>query len=328
MDLGIDLGTANTVVSDVRRGIVFDEPSVMLLRPGSPRRRQVQTVGREASELLGRAPARFAAVRPLHDGVVTDLETARLYLRAVLERAGRRAWSPVRAVIGVPADSTALETRALLEAAQEAGIRPVTAIDDSVAGAVGCGLDPLERRVHMVVDVGGGTAEAVAFCFGGVLAHRTSKVGGDEMTVAVARYLREQHQLHLGSLEAERVKVFSAVEQNGPLVVHGRDGTSGRPRLATVQAAEVAEAVRPVVDEVVRALTGCLDDLPPQALADVLAEGVLVFGGASLVSGFTRHLETDLGLPVKLAEEPLTCVAEGAARALRNRPLLAAYGRG
>ena len=328
MDLGIDLGTANTVVSDVRRGIVFDEPSVMLLRPGSPRRRQVQTVGREASELLGRAPARFAAVRPLHDGVVTDLETARLYLKAVLERAGRRAWSPVRAVIGVPADSTALETRALLEAAQEAGIRPVTALDDSVAGAVGCGLDPLERRVHMVVDVGGGTAEAVAFCFGGVLAHRTSKVGGDEMTVAVARYLREQHQLHLGSLEAERVKVFSAAEQNGPLVVHGRDGTSGRPRLATVQAAEVAEAVRPVVDEVVRALTGCLDDLPPQALADVLAEGVLVFGGASLVSGFTRHLETDLGLPVKLAEEPLTCVAEGAARALRNRPLLAAYGRG
>jgi rod shape-determining protein MreB len=299
----------------------------MLLRPGSPRRRQVQTVGREASELLGRAPARFAAVRPLHDGVVTDLETARLYLRAVLERAGRRAWSPVRAVIGVPADSTALETRALLEAAQEAGIRPVTALDDSVAGAVGCGVDPLERRVHMVVDVGGGTAEAVAFCFGGVLAQRTSKVGGDEMTVAVARYLREQHQLHLGSLEAERVKVFSATE-NGPLVVHGRDGTSGRPRLATVQAAEVAEAVRPVVDEIVRALTGCLDDLPPQALADVLAEGVLVFGGASLVNGFARHLESDLGLPVKLAEQPLTCVAEGAARALRNRPLLAAYGRG
>jgi rod shape-determining protein MreB and related proteins len=329
MDLGIDLGTANTVMSDVRRGIVFDEPSVMLLRQGSSRRRQVQTVGRDASDLLGRAPARFTAVRPLHDGVVTDLETARLYLRAVLERAGRRAWSPVRAVIGVPADSTALETRALLEAAQEAGIRPVTALDDSVAGAVGCGVDPLERRVHMVVDVGGGTAEAVAFCFGGVLAHRTSKVGGDEMTVAVARYLREQHQLHLGSLEAERVKVYSATaEQDGPLVVHGRDGASGRPRLATVQAAEVAEAVRPVVNEVVRALTGCLDDLPPQALADVLAEGVLVFGGASLVTGFTQHLERELGLPVKLAEEPLTCVAEGAARALRNRALLAAYGRG
>jgi rod shape-determining protein MreB and related proteins len=326
MDLGIDLGTANTVVSDVRRGIVFDEPSVMLVRPGGARRPQIQAVGREAADLLGRAPSRFAPLRPLHDGVVTDLETARLYLRAVLAQAGRRAWSPVRAVIGVPVDSTALETRALLEAAQDAGIRPVTALDNPVAGAVGCGVDPLERRVHMVVDVGGGTAEAVAFCFGGVLAYRTSKVGGDEMTVAVARHLREQHQLHVSEIEAERVKVVSA-DGDGPLVVHGRDGGSGRARLATVQAAEVAVAVRPVVSEVVRALTACLDDLPPQGLADVLAEGVLVFGGASLVHGFTEQLESELGLPVKLAEEPLTCVADGAARALRNRPLLRAYGR-
>jgi len=327
MDLGIDLGTANTVVSDVRRGIVFDEPSVMLLRQGGGRRRQVQALGQDAADLVGRAPSRFTAVRPLHDGVVTDLETARVYLRAVLARAGRRAWSPVRAVIGVPADSTGLEIRALLEAAQDAGIRPVTALDDSVAGAVGCGLDPLERRVHMVVDVGGGTAEAVAFCFGGVLAHRTSKVGGEQMTVAVGRYLRDQHQLHVSELEAERAKVASAGEADGPLVVHGRDGGSGRARLATVQPAEIAAAVRPVVSEIVRALTACVDDLPPQALSDVLAEGVLVFGGASLVNGFTEQLESELGLPVKLAEQPLTCVAEGAARALRDRPLLAAYGR-
>ena len=327
MDLGIDLGTANTVVSDVRRGIVFDEPSVMLLSQNGTRRPRIQALGRDAADLLGRAPTRFAPVRPLHDGVVTDLETARLYLKAVLARAGRRAWSPVRAVIGVPADSTALETRALLEAAQDANIRPVTALDDTVAGAVGCGVDPLERRVHLVVDVGGGTSEAVAFCFGGVLAHRTSKVGGDDMTGAVARYLREQHQLHVSELEAERVKVISAAGESGPLVVHGRDGGSGRARLVTVQAAEVGVAVLPVVGEVVRALTACLDDLPPQGLADVLAEGVLVFGGASLVHGFPQQLETELGLPVKLAEQPMTCVAEGAARALRNRQLLKAYGR-
>jgi rod shape-determining protein MreB len=327
MDLGIDLGTANTVVSDVRRGIVFDEPSVMLLRRPGARRPQIQAVGREAADLLGRAPSGITPVRPLQGGVVTDLETARLYLRAVLARAGRRAWSPVRAVIGVPSDSTALEIRALLEAAQEAGIRPVTALDEAVAGAVGCGIDPLERRVHMVVDVGGGTSEAVAFCFGGLLAHRASKVGGEDMTEAVARYLREQHQLHVSELEAERAKVSSATEENGPLVVHGRDGGSGRARLATIQPAEVALAVRPIVSEVVRALTACLDDLPPQGLADVLAEGVLVFGGASLVHGFPEQLESELGLPVKLAEEPLTCVADGAARALRNRALLKAYGR-
>jgi rod shape-determining protein MreB len=328
VNLGIDLGTANTVVCDGRRGIVFDEPSVLLLRAGSGRRGRILSVGQEAADLLGRAPSRFVAVRPLQDGVVTDLETARSYLRAVLHKAGRRVWgTPARAVLGVPVGSTALENRALLEAAEEAGIRPATALEGSIAGAVGCGVDPLERRVHMVVDVGGGTAEAVAFCFGGVLAHRTSKLGGDEMTVAVSRYLREQHQLHVGELEAEQLKIRSVTEEDGPLVAQGRDAATGRARLATVQASEVADAVRPITAEIIRTLSACLDDLPPQALADVLAEGVLVFGGSSLVQGFVKELERELGLPVKLAEEPLTCVAEGAARALRNRRLLAAYGR-
>ncbi len=327
MELGIDLGSTNTVVSDVRRGIVFDEPSVMLVRRAGARRERVLAVGREAADLLGRAPSRFVAVRPLQDGVVIDLETARSFLRWVLQMAGRRAWAPTRAVIGVPVGSTALEHRALLEAAEEAGIRPVTALDGSIAGAVGCGIDPLERRVHMVVDVGGGLAQAVAFCFGGVLAQRTCKVAGDEMTLAVARYLREQHHLQVGELEAEDLKIRSGADGDGPLVVQGRDALSGRPQLATVQAAEVIEAVRPITDEIVRTLVACLDDLPPQAIADVLAEGVLVFGGSSQINGLPQELERSLGLPVKLAEEPMTCVANGAARALRNRPLLAAYGR-
>ncbi|MGY1688263.1 rod shape-determining protein [Geodermatophilus sp. SYSU D00804] len=328
MELGIDLGTATTVVSDVRRGILYDEPTVMLVRRGSGRRDRVLAVGREAADLLGRAPSRYAAVRPLDDGVVTDLETTRTYLRAVLRAAGQRLWRmPVRAVVTVPVGSSSLEHRALLEAAEEAGIRPVTALDEAVAGAVGCGLDPLERRVHMVVDVGGGRAEAVAFCYGGVLASRTSKTGGEEMTLAVARFLREQHQLLVGDLEAEALKVRLCSAGDEPLVVQGRDGVTGRPRLATVPAAEVGEALRPIVDDIVRTLAPCLDDLPPQAIADVMGEGVLVFGGSSLVPGLPQELERVLGLPVKPAEEPLTCVADGAARALRNRALLSAYGR-
>ena len=328
MDLGIDLGTANTVISDYRRGILFDQPSVMVLRRSGSRRERVLAVGQEAADLLGRAPpSGFAALRPLNDGVVTDLEMARLYLRSVLQMAGRHAWSPTRAVIGVPVGSSALEHRALLEAAEEAGIRPVTALDDAIAGAVGCGIDPLERRVHLVVDVGGGTAEAVAFCFGGILAHRTIKLAGDDMTLAVSQYLRVQHQLHVGELEAEALKIRSASNGHGPLVVQGRDAATGRARLATVQGAEVSDAVRPITDEIVRTLAACLDDLPPQAIADVLAEGVLVFGGASRVHDLPEVLERGLGLPVTLAEDPLTCVADGAARALRNRRLLAAYGR-
>jgi rod shape-determining protein MreB len=328
VNLGIDLGTANTVVCDGRHGILLDEPSVLLVRAGSGRRPKILAVGQEAADLLGRTPSGFVALRPLQDGVVTDLETARSYLKAVLHKAGRRVWSsPVRAVIAVPVASSALENRALLEAAEEAGIRPATALEGAIAGAIGCGVDPMERRVHLVVDVGGGTAEAVAFCFGGVLAYRTSKLGGDEMTVAVSRYLREEHQLHVGELEAEQLKIGSANEDNGPLVAQGRDAATGRARLATIHTSEVAEAVRPIIEEIVRTLAACLDDLPPQALADVLAEGVLVFGGSSRVQGFAKELERGLGLPVKLAEEPLTCVAEGAARALRNRRLLAAYGR-
>lgn len=329
MGFGIDLGTATTVVSDARRGIVYDEPSVLLLRRSNGRRERVFAVGQEAADLLGRTPSGFAAVRPVQDGEVTDLETARLYLRSVLSKAGRRVRGvPVRAVLGVPVGSTALEHRALIEAAEEAGIRPARVLDEAIAGAVGCGVDPMERRVHLAVDVGGGTAEAAAFCFGGVLTHRTCKLAGDEMTQAVTRYVREQHQLHLGEQDAEDLKIRSGTEEDGPLVVHGRDAASGRPRLATVQAAEVADAVRSIVEEIVRTLAACLDDLAPQALADVLTGGVLVFGGAALVQGFGKELERGLGLPVTVADEPRTCVAVGAASALRNRPLLDAYSRG
>jgi rod shape-determining protein MreB len=147
------------------------------------------------------------------------------------------------------------------------------------------------------------------------------------MTLAVSRYIREQHQLHIGELEAEALKIRSGVEVDGPLVVQGRDAATGRPRLATVQPAEVVDAVRPVTDEIVRTLAACLDDLAPQAIADVMAEGVLLFGGSSQVPGFAQELERSLGLPVKPAEQPLTCVAEGAALALRDHRLLAAYGR-
>ncbi|WP_214366943.1 rod shape-determining protein [Pseudonocardia sp. H11422] len=328
-ELGIDLGTANTVVCDVTQGIVLDEPTVMLLRTGAVRRPRVLAVGRNASDMVGRAPVGIAAVRPLHDGVITDLETARVYLRALLRRIAPRPWhrSRIRAVIGVPVGATALERRALLEAADEAGISRATSLDESIAGAVGCGIDPLERRVHMVVDVGGGTAEVTAFCFGGIIAHRSCRVAGDEMTLAVYHHLREHHQLLTGELDAEAVKVRAGVEEEPSVVVQGRDAATGRPRLATVPVAEITEVLRPVTEAIIQTLAACLDDLPPQAVGDVLADGVLVFGGGSLARGFDQGLERAFGFPIKLAEQPLTCVAEGAAGSLRNPVLLDAYGR-
>lgn len=327
-ELGIDLGTANTVVCHPQQGILLDEPSVMLVRDGS-RKLQMVATGQDAAELVGRAPLGVTAMRPLRSGVITDLEAARCYLRALLDRLTSSRWhrKAVRAVIAVPAGVTALECRGLLEAADEAGIRKATTLPEPIAGAVGCGLDPLEKRMQMVVDVGGGTAEVAAFCYGGVVTYRSRRSAGDEMTLAVYRYLREQHQLVAGELVAEQVKIDAATEDGPSLLVEGRDAATGRPRMATVPVAEVIESLRPVTEAIIHDLATCLDDIPPQGVGDVMAEGILVFGGGAMVRGFGPMLEKAFGFPVKLAEQPLTCVAEGAARAAQNPALLRTYSR-
>lgn len=326
---GIDLGTANTVVCDDAQGIVYDQPSMLLLRRRrGGRRGGVVAIGREASDLLGRVPATMVAVRPLQDGVITDLDTARAYLRAVERQAVPNLWQRryARVAIGVPTGATELERRALLEAADESGLRKAVAIDEPIAGALGCGIDPMARRVHMVVDVGGGTAEVSAFCFGGLLTSRSCRVAGDEMTAAILRYLRQHHQLIVGEQTAEEVKIGIGLETESSVVVPGLDAGSGHARLVTVPVAEITEVLRPIVDTIVQTLAACLDDLPPDAAGDVLADGVMVFGGAALTRGFDQQLEQAFGFPVKVAENPLSCVAEGAARSLRSPGVLQAYG--
>jgi rod shape-determining protein MreB len=325
--LGIDLGNTNTVVCDLRRGLVLEEPSVMLLRTTRARRPKVAAVGHEARALVGRAPQGVTALRPLQDGVITDLETAQAFISAVLRRVAPHRWQRmhVRAVIGVPVGASALERRALQEAAEEAGVSRPALLAEPIAGAVGCGIDPLDRRAHMVVDVGGGTAEMAAFCFGGMLAHRSCRVAGDEMTLAVYHHLREHHQILVGELDAEDIKIRCTTEEGPSLVVSGRDTATGRPHLATVSIAELDEALRPITDAIIQTLASCLDDLPPQSVGDVLAEGLLTFGGGSLLRGFPERLEEALGFSVKRAEQPLTCVADGAARCLRNPALLNAF---
>jgi rod shape-determining protein MreB and related proteins len=328
--LGIDLGTANTVVCQPRRGIVLDEPSVVLQRAGRPRKPDIVAIGREARSMIGRVSENLTALRPLQDGVITDLDVARSYLAMVLRKVAPQPWQRLRvnAIIGVPAGASTVERRALLEAADEARINRVTLLAEPIAGAVGCGLDPLDRRTHMVVDIGGGTAEVTAFCYGGVLAHRSCRVAGDEMTLAVYHHLREQHKLLVGELVAEDLKIRGATEDSPTLAVEGRDAATGRPRLLTLPVEEISEALKPVAGSIIRTLAACLDDLPPQSIGDVLSEGVLLFGGGSLVRGFDQLMEDAFGFSVKSAEQPLTCVAVGAARCLANRKLLDAYGAG
>jgi rod shape-determining protein MreB len=289
----------------------------------------VIAIGREAGALLGRTPAGLAVVRPLQDGVVSDLETARTFIAAVLRRLPIHRWqrTRLRAVIGVPAGATTLERRALLEAAEEAKIGKASLLAEPIAGAVGCGLDPLESRTHMVADIGGGTAEVTAFCFGGLVAHRSCRLAGDEMTLGVHQYLRQVHQLVVGEHSAEDVKIRASAEDSPSMVVEGMDAATGRPRLLTIEVDEVSEAIRPVTAAMIQALTGCLEDLPPRSATDVMAEGVLAFGGGSLLRGFDKLLEAELGFSVRLADRPLTCVAEGAAHCVRHPAVLDAYTR-
>lgn len=326
----MDVGTVSTVVCNAEGELVFDEPSVLLHQRTDGRGRRV-TIGREAADLIGRLPPGVTAIRPVRHGVITDLDTARTFLRMVVRQVLPHPWQRGRAqaVVGVPAGATLLEQRALLEALEESGIARAVAIDEPVAGALGCGIDPMDRRVHMVVDIGGGTAEASAFCFGGVLAGRSCHTGGGDMTLAVSRHVREHHHLILGELAAEQLTVRSGeVPDTTEIVVHGRDSDSGRPQSVTVAAGELQTTLAPIVASLVRFLAGCLDELPPQAIDDLAADGMVLFGGASRVRGIEQALDKAFGLPVKRAENPLTCVAEGAARAAATPGVLSAYGRG
>lgn len=327
--LGIDIGTANTVVCHPRRGVVLDEPSVMVVHASGARSRRVRPllVGHDARDLVGRCPVGLTTMRPLHDGVIVDLEAARGFLVEMLSKVAVPSWQRVRprAVIEVPAGATALERRALLEVAEEAGIHKPSLIPEPIAGAVGCGLDPLEPRAHMVMDVGGGTSEVTAFCYGGLLAHRSSRIAGDELTLALHRYLRAEHQLLVGELTVEALKCRVDLDEGLSTVVQGVDLATGRPRLVTLESEEVLEALRPTIDAILAALAGALDDLPPQAADDILSDGVMLFGGSTLLRGFTKLVEAAFAFPVRMSESPLTCVAEGAARCLSDRDVVRAY---
>lgn len=325
--LGIDLGTANTVVVHPRRGVVLNEPSVMVMRQGEKGKRlRPLMVGRDARAITGRCPSGLLTMRPLQDGVITDLELARAFLAALPDVAGG-SWPKrrTRAVIGVPAGATPLEKRALVEAADEAGLRHVRLVPEPIAGAMGCGVNPLEPRAHMVVDIGGGTSEVTAFCFGGILTHRSCRVAGDELTLALYQYLRNEHQLVVGELTAELVKCQLAVEENLSLIAQGLDAATGRPRLVTLGVGEVVDALRSTVDTIRVTLANSLEDLPPQAVNDIMDEGVWAFGGGVLLRGFDKLLEDSFGFSVRLADRPLLCVAEGAAACLAHTEVLDAY---
>ena len=325
-DMAIDLGTANTLVYVDGQGIVVSEPSVVAADSLTG---QVHAVGEDAQRMIGRTPATISAMRPLRHGVIADFEVTeemlRYFIRKVLDR--RRAHP--RLIVCAPSGVTEVEKRAVEEASLAAGARRVQLIEEPIAAAIGANLDISEPIGRLVVDVGGGTSEVAVISLGGIVITRSVRVGGYEMDDAIAHYLRNAHQLAVGSQTAEAIKltIGSAIPLpgEGSAEVRGRHLLTGLPTKIELNAAEVRGALAAPLREIVQAIKDTLEETPPELAGDIARDGILLAGGGTLLRGFPELVRAETGMPVFLAESPLTCVAIGSGRALDH---LDALGRG
>ncbi|GAA1179476.1 rod shape-determining protein MreB [Kitasatospora gansuensis] len=326
-DIGIDLGTANTLVYLRGKGIVLNEPSVVAM---DRKTGEVLSVGAEAKRTLGRTPADVVASRPLQDGVIADFEGTRHLLRYLMAKAtgtgGRWFRAKPRVVVCVPSGITGVERRAVIEAVGSAGARSVHLIEEPMAAAIGAGLPVQEPTGSMVVDIGGGTTEVAVVSMGGMVAARSIRVAGDRMDAAITRQVKKDHGLLIGERTAEELKLTIGSagpvpeDEEGPAehLVRGRDAVEGLPRTATVTAAQVREALDEPVAEIVLAVRQTLDTVPPELAGDVMGHGVMLTGGGALLRGLDRRIARETGLPVRVAENPLDCVAVGSGKCVED----------
>jgi rod shape-determining protein MreB and related proteins len=316
-DLAIDLGTANTLVYARGRGIVVSEPSVVAQHTETGR---VLSVGDDARRMLGRTPATITASRPLRHGVIADLEVTEEMLRQFIRRVHRGRLTHPRVVMCVPSGLTGVELSAVQEACLSAGALEVHLIDEPIAAAVGAGLDVSAPTGRMVVDVGGGTSEVAVISMGAMVVQRSLRIAGYDFDDALISWLRRVHGLIVGQPTAEALKVEigsvapQALEREGE--VRGRDAVSGLPRALALNSEEVRGALQETVQGIVDAVHETLEETPPELAGDVADSGILLAGGSSLLTGFSDRLREQTGMPVGLADSPLTCVAEGAGRSL------------
>lgn len=317
-DVGIDLGTANTLVYVRDQGIVLREPSVVAVRSGS---NHVLAVGDDARRMLGRTPANIVAVKPLRDGVVADFEVTEAMLRHFIRKVQpRRFFSRPRLVIAVPSGITEVEKRAVNEAAAGVGAREVHLIEESIAAAIGAGLPVHEAAANMVVDIGGGTTEVAVISLCGLVYSRSLPTAGAELDEAVADYLSRAHQLLVGESTAEEIKIRmgSAFPQakETTLEVKGRDLISGLPRTVKVTSAEIREALHAPLASILDSIRTTLERCPPEISADLVERGIVLVGGGALLRGIDELVAEETGLPVHVAEDPLSAVAEGTGKLL------------
>ena len=323
-DLAIDLGTANTCVFVPGRGIVLNEPSVVAFNTEHNR---IEAVGTKAREMIGRTPQNMVAIRPLRDGVIADFDAAERMLSDFIRRSHRRAgWVRPRVVVGVPAEITQVERRAVKDSTLRAKASEVYLIEEPVAAAIGAGLPITEPTGNMIVDIGGGTTDIAVISLAGLVYRRSVRVGGDEMDTAIIDYMKRQHGLLIGERTAEQIKIeigsAAPLEEQRQMEVRGRHLLEGLPKSVIVSDGEIREALKSTVDVIVHAVRGALERIPPELAADIYDRGVVITGGGSLLRNLDERLRNDTELPVQMAEDPLTSVVRGAGRMLSNLELL------
>lgn len=324
MDMGIDLGTCNTLVCVRDKGIVLSEPSVVAVRKGTNIvLNNGQAVGLVAREMLGKTPGSITAIRPLKDGVISDFEVTEAMLSYFIRKVhGRGGLLRPRVVIAVPSGITAVERRAVIDSAERAGARKVYLVDEPMAAGIGAGLPITEPTASMIVDVGGGTTEIAIISLADIATCESIRVGGDDMDEAIVNHLKRTYNLLIGEPRAEKIKIqigsAAPLEDELTMEVAGRDTISGLPRKIVVTSEEIREALREPIAAIIDAVIATLERAEPELAADLIDNGIHICGGGSLLRGMDRVLSNATGLTVHRVEDPLTCVARGTAVYLEN----------
>ena len=323
-DIGIDLGTANTLVYVKDRGIVLREPSVVAVKYGT---NEVLAVGDDAKRMLGRTPGNIVAIRPLRDGVIADFDVTEAMLRHFIRKVhSRRGLVRPRVVIAVPAGITEVEKRAVKESALQAGAREVYMIEEPMAAAIGVGLPVQEASGNMIVDIGGGTTEVALISLSGIVYSRSVRVAGDELDEAIVQYMKRAYSLMIGERTAEEIKIRIGsaypIEKEMTMEVKGRDMVAGLPKTITITSQEVREALVEPLNTIVDAVRVTLERCPPELSADLVDRGIMLAGGGALLRGFDKLLQEETGLPVHIADDPLSAVGVGTGMVLNELAFL------
>lgn len=322
-DIGIDLGTANTLVYMRGKGIIIREPSVVAVDVKMDR---VRYVGQEAKDVIGRTPGSIVAVRPLKDGVIADFDMTTSMLQEFIRKAlkGRAfAGSRVRVIICIPSGVTALERRAVKEATQNAGAKRVSIIEEPMAAAIGAGLPVADPTGSMIVDIGGGTSEVAVISLGGIVTSRSVRVAGDEFDSSIINYIKKKYNLLIGERTAENIKIaigsaYPYADNEPSMDIKGRNLLNGLPENITVTSEEIREALSEPLSHVIEAIKVTLEKTPPELAADIIDQGIILAGGGALLKGLDLLIHAETGMPVKVAERPLDCVADGTGKVLEN----------